>query len=332
MATEGSETIDGSATDTISDNYGSKAYYSDGTNWFTVPLFTVSSHTVASHSAKAHSDLSGVGTDDHHAQAHTLGSHSAGTLQHEKGGLEADVSAADGFVEIKGRSTTVIKSKTDATTTAPGTGNDTTEGYAVGSVWVDVTNDKAYVCLDNTEAAAVWTETTQSGGGAGAITREGGDTTEATTTSTSATELMAITTLTIAATSPFRLQIPARKSSGAAADASVGLRLNATIVDGPPSSGSGNWIATTANAAQDGLSSLEFSSRVTNYLNGTYALFVARTNSSAVIANHALGQDASETAVTPSAQITDVDTMGISGDAGVTLGTDEVHIHSFSTS
>ena len=37
VATEGSETIDGSATDVISDNYGAKHYYSDGTNWFEVP-------------------------------------------------------------------------------------------------------------------------------------------------------------------------------------------------------------------------------------------------------------------------------------------------------
>ena len=32
---------------------------------------------MASHSAKAHSDLTGVGTGDHHAQSHTLASHSA---------------------------------------------------------------------------------------------------------------------------------------------------------------------------------------------------------------------------------------------------------------
>ena len=163
VATEGSETIDGSATDTISDNYGSKTYYSDGSNWFTVPLLAVGSHTLASHSARAHSDLTGIGTGDHHAQSHTLDSHT-GTLQHEKGGLEADVSAGDGFIEVKGGSTTVIKSKTDATA-APDANDDTTAGYAVGSVWIDVTNDKAYVCLDATEASAVWTETTVTGSG-----------------------------------------------------------------------------------------------------------------------------------------------------------------------
>lgn len=34
-------------------------------------------HSLASHSSKAHSELTGVGTNDHHAQAHTLASHSS---------------------------------------------------------------------------------------------------------------------------------------------------------------------------------------------------------------------------------------------------------------
>jgi len=38
VATEGSETIDGSATDVINVNYESKSYYSDGTNWFILPV------------------------------------------------------------------------------------------------------------------------------------------------------------------------------------------------------------------------------------------------------------------------------------------------------
>ena len=143
VATEGSENIDGAATE-----------------------LAVGSYTLASHSAKAHSDLTGVGTGDHHAQSHTLDSHS-GTLQHEKGGLEADVNAGDGFVEIKSGSTTVIKSNTSATA-APGATDDFAAGYAVGSVWIDTTNDKAYVCLDATATAAVWTENTQSGGSGGA--------------------------------------------------------------------------------------------------------------------------------------------------------------------
>lgn len=41
-------------------------------------------------------------------------------------------------------------------TAKPGTGDDEDDGYAVGSRWIDVTNDKSYVCLDASAGAAVW--------------------------------------------------------------------------------------------------------------------------------------------------------------------------------
>ena len=75
--------------------------------------------------------------------------------------------------------TQIASNKTEARTnkwdgtSAPGVTNDTDEGYIAGSTWVDVTNDKAYVCLDNTDGAAVWTEVTQAGGGSGTVTTSG---------------------------------------------------------------------------------------------------------------------------------------------------------------
>lgn len=49
--------------------------------------------------------------------------------------------------------------KLDATV-APTVNNDGTEGYSEGSFWIDVTNDEAYRCVDNTTGAAVWINTT----------------------------------------------------------------------------------------------------------------------------------------------------------------------------
>ena len=51
--------------------------------------------------------------------------------------------------------------------TGPTTGDDSADGYAVGSIWIDISADKAYVCLDASEGAAVWQEVGAGGGGSG---------------------------------------------------------------------------------------------------------------------------------------------------------------------
>jgi len=54
---------------------------------------------------------------------------------------------------------TFIKNNFVATAPPSAATDDTTLGYVVGSVWIDVTNDKAYTALDVTDGAAVWVET-----------------------------------------------------------------------------------------------------------------------------------------------------------------------------
>jgi len=39
---------------------------------------------------------------------------------------------------------------------APDANDDVTTGYSVGSLWIDVTADKVYMCVDETDGAAVW--------------------------------------------------------------------------------------------------------------------------------------------------------------------------------
>lgn len=41
-------------------------------------------------------------------------------------------------------------------TTAPTVNEDSGDGYKVGSLWYDVTNDKTYMCLNNSVGAAIW--------------------------------------------------------------------------------------------------------------------------------------------------------------------------------
>lgn len=43
---------------------------------------------------------------------------------------------------------------------APVVTDDSSDGYRVGSLWIDTTNDEAYRCVDDTVGAAVWVGTT----------------------------------------------------------------------------------------------------------------------------------------------------------------------------
>jgi len=62
VATEGSENIDGSATNVIATDYGATTYYSDGTNWFALPLFLqITLGTTPS--TQAHGDAAAGGSD-----------------------------------------------------------------------------------------------------------------------------------------------------------------------------------------------------------------------------------------------------------------------------
>jgi hypothetical protein len=51
------------------------------------------------------------------------------------------------------------KQKYDGTS-APTVNDDASEGYRISSLWIDITNDEAYRCVDDSEGAAVWIGTT----------------------------------------------------------------------------------------------------------------------------------------------------------------------------
>jgi hypothetical protein len=90
-------------------------------------------------------------------------------------GNHADVSANTSARHSHANKTdldAIPQSKYDATT-APTVNDDNTAGYGVGSRWFDVSADKEYACLDAATGAAVWTETTQSGGSASPLTTKG---------------------------------------------------------------------------------------------------------------------------------------------------------------
>ena len=116
-------------------------------------------------------------TDKLSAFAATTSAEFAGVMSDETGtglvvlGTSPNITTPTGIVkgDVGLGNVENLKVKLDGTA-APGAGNDNTEGYAVGSRWIDITNDKEYVALDISTGAAVWTETTGAGGGASTFT------------------------------------------------------------------------------------------------------------------------------------------------------------------
>lgn len=51
VATEGSETIDGAATNVIGTDYGARSFYSDGSNWFVIPITPAAAAHQANHNS-----------------------------------------------------------------------------------------------------------------------------------------------------------------------------------------------------------------------------------------------------------------------------------------
>lgn len=100
----------------------------------------------------------------------------AGQIEAARGGTGIDSSASTGIPFVTAGTWAILKGTHEAAAD-PAVGDDSADGYVVGSRWVNTTDDKEFICLDNTLGAAVWTETTGAGAGSGDITAVLGDTT-----------------------------------------------------------------------------------------------------------------------------------------------------------
>lgn len=110
-------------------------------------------------------------------EANTASNLGSGTgLFSSKSGVDLQfnsIAAGDGLsISVASNTITLassIKNKFNATA-APTATDDTTEGYAIGSRWIDVTNDKVYNCVDATDGAAIWNEVGAGDSGGGGLT------------------------------------------------------------------------------------------------------------------------------------------------------------------
>lgn len=80
--------------------------------------------------------------------------------------MDSDISDDEGFLRKISANTYEAMQSNLTAIIAPTVNDDSGDGYKICSMWIDIIADKAYICLDNTLTAAVWTEITQSGGGA----------------------------------------------------------------------------------------------------------------------------------------------------------------------
>jgi hypothetical protein len=164
----------------------------------------------------------------------------------------------------------------------------------------------------------------------GAITREGGQTSEGTTTSTSSVDLITASSLTVLATQHGYLALCARNSSGGAVTGQLGLKLNSTVVG--ESDESALWRGTNANADQTGGTRAWWGQTLTNYQSSGGCLIHASTTATGATVHGGVGSIPSTNPI-PIATITDVVIRaGQTGGGGRTIAADELSVYSYATS
>jgi hypothetical protein len=159
---------------------------------------------------------------------------------------------------------------------------------------------------------------------AGAITLEGSNTSEATTTSTSDTDLLAVSSLTIAATEPCTFFASLRRTTGASAQSGIGLKVNSTTTRS-----SFAWMHTAADVAYQAMYKAELPARVTNYTQT--GLILAIPHGGAHV--HGTGFDsAGRSDNIPTVEITSMTLIANSANGSVTSAADEGHAYSWTAS
>jgi hypothetical protein len=180
---------------------------------------------------------------------------------------------------------------------------------------------------------------------AGAVTREGGNTTEATTASFTAVDLFSITSLTPAVTKDLMIPISVRASQpGAAAKTAVGLKVgfdggDTIVMEADIARSSygqvGSVWAADDNVARVGLSLLMLGSQVTNYLGGIISGYASNQLGGGGSAQSSWSRGQNFENNMPLEALTSVILRGEGQDVtnpDPTLGIDQVHVYSLSTS
>ncbi len=99
-----------------------------------------------------HLDASDPGVTDDEGEGYEVGSVWINTTQ---GRTFVCMDATDGAAVWREEVKNNVAAAAD-----PGVTNDIDEGYAVGSMWTNETDDGVFICTNNADGAAVWKEIT----------------------------------------------------------------------------------------------------------------------------------------------------------------------------
>ena len=153
----------------------------------------------------------------------------------------------------------------------------------------------------------------------GAVILEGSNTTEATTTSTSTTDLLSVSSLSIAVGAYLESVAVIRKSTGAASGVGVGLKLNATVVRN-------NFTCSdSSDEVQEGLFNTKGIYGVASYLRSMVVEGRAQSTANGLVRE-------ANSADSPTATLTDVVLRGHTNNSSITMGADEMHVYTSAVS
>lgn len=153
----------------------------------------------------------------------------------------------------------------------------------------------------------------------------GAQQTEGSSTSTSPVDLISITGLTIPVETPLLIIGSVRKTAGASASVSFGLKINATVVSEASANTDRIWLSSGADAAESGAFVLFIAPRLADYERAA-ARFGGGESATGPDSAWALF-----TADIPTVEITDIVIRGDGANALVTFACDDLRVYALPT-
>jgi len=166
-------------------------------------------------------------------------------------------------------------------------------------------------------------------GAGGAVTREGGYTSESSTATTSVSDLITSSTLSITGTQPSRFFVLCRQTGGSTAMLWVGFKINTVDTWTPVVNGTHIWRGTNNNQLAEGGSEMTIGPRGSDYTGFVYG-HGASYHSNGTQAGGGNGIKASDhNGALPTGNITSITIEGIITVGNITGFVDQLHVYSY---